>query len=44
VTLVPMYDIDLMWHTHISIDPSRYPEACHRSIGKVTPSCFSVLL
>jgi hypothetical protein len=33
--LVPMYDIDLMWHTHISIDPSRYPDTCVEVIGRV---------
>jgi hypothetical protein len=33
--LVPMYDIDLMWHTHISIDPSRYPDTCLEVIGRV---------
>lgn len=36
--LVPMYDIDLLWHTHISIDPTLYPDTCIRAIGRVSLS------
>jgi hypothetical protein len=35
--VVPMYDIDLLWHTHISIDPSAYPHDCTAAIGRVSP-------
>jgi hypothetical protein len=38
--VVPMYDIDLMWHTHISMDPSAYREHCRSAIGWVSsPLC-----
>jgi hypothetical protein len=33
-TVVPMYDIDLMWHTHISLSASYHPD-CQRIFGKV---------
>jgi hypothetical protein len=36
--LVPMYDIDLMWHTHLSMDPSAYAEQCRSAIGWVSPA------
>jgi hypothetical protein len=32
-----MYDIDLLWHTHISIDPSAYLSDCVAAIGRVSP-------
>jgi hypothetical protein len=34
--VVPMYDIDLIWHTHISMHPSAYPEQCRSAIGWVS--------
>jgi hypothetical protein len=37
--VVPMYDIDLLWHTHISIDPSAYRDDCRAAIGWVRPRC-----
>jgi hypothetical protein len=35
-----MYDIDLLWHTHISIHPCAYLRDCTAAIGRVshTPS------
>jgi hypothetical protein len=36
--VVPMYDIDLLWHTHLSMNPSAYPEQCRSAIGWVSPA------
>jgi hypothetical protein len=33
--LVPMYDIDLMWHTHLSISPGAYASFCLQHVGRV---------
>jgi hypothetical protein len=38
--VVPMYDIDLIWHTHLSMDPSAYAVQCRSAIGWVSlPIC-----
>jgi hypothetical protein len=41
LTVVPMYDIDLLWRTHISIDPSAYLSDCTAAIGRVSPGSLS---